>query len=195
MSFKITIERAPIGVEFEVGSIAEAIAILEQEDNNLRRIVSIGDELSGAGDTEQAANAGGAEPARRGRKPKDKSQPDPATAQAPAPLPIPAAPNMTENASGIPAALDRTTPAAAPPPPPPPPAPAAAPPSGILAGKVIANLDARKATTADDGKSLVEWLVKSGIVNAGSSYDESIAAIRLMADDKLAQVATALAVA
>lgn len=213
MTFKITIERAPIGVEFEVGSISEAIAILEQEDTNLRRVVSIGDSLSGASEQEQpeANGATGAEPAKRGRKPnKDKSQPDAANAQAPAPLPIPpgAAPPtvpadlVKQNAEaaaggGIPDYLKAAPAAAAPPPPPPPPAPAPvpAPPSGILAGKVIADLDKRKATTADEGKALVEWLAAYGLVNAGSSYDESVAAIRLMHDDKLGQVATALSVA
>jgi hypothetical protein len=60
MTFKITIERAPIGVEFEVGSIAEAISILEQEDTNLRRVVSIGDSLSGnGGEVEQGTDVGG----------------------------------------------------------------------------------------------------------------------------------------
>jgi hypothetical protein len=202
MTFKITIERAPIGVEFEVGSIAEAISILEQEDSNLRKVVSIGDSLAGepapvaTGETEGTTET---TKGKRGRPAKDKNQPDPATATAPPPLAIPGAPptapvdTAAVNANGMPAFLDRTG-AAAPPPPPPPPAAPVAPPSGILAGKVIAECD-RRATDEPNKKMLADWLVSYGLVNAGSSYDESIAALRLMPDDKLGQVAVALAVA
>jgi hypothetical protein len=126
MTFKITIERAPIGVEFEVGSIAEAISILEQEDTNLRRVVSIGDSLSGnGGEVEQGTDAGGTittEPTKGkpGRKAKSAAAPDPATAQAPPPMPIPgaAAPSLAPAPDGgIPPFLDRTASAAPPPPP------------------------------------------------------------------------------
>jgi hypothetical protein len=190
--FTITIQRNPISVAFEVGSLSEAIGVLEQEDSQIRKIGAIADDLVTPAAAETAGEGGETEAKKRGRKPKANT-PDPATAQAPAPAPTPADP--TPGPNGLPAFLDRTAQAAPPPPPPPPPAPPAAPPSGILAGKVIANLDQRKATTADGGKALAEWLVSYGLVNAGSSYDESIAALRLMPDDKLAQVATALSVA
>ena len=43
----------------------------------------------------------------------------------------------------------------------------------------------------------MEWLASPqiGLVNKGVSYDEAIAVVRLLADDKLAAVATALQVA
>lgn len=231
MTFKITITRAPLAVEFEVGSIAEGVAILEQEDTQIRKIGSIADTLSGGaapeGDGAQSeATSGGEQPAKRGRKPKN--QPDPAAASAPPPAPIPgqapppaapAAPVAPTGQDGPPAFLDRSNPnnvvtgngsaapvplaapptppaaSAPPPPPPPPPAPPVAPPSGILAGKVIANLDQRKATTLDNGQQLADWLAAYGVVNKGASYDEAVSVIRLMGDDKLGQVATALQVA
>jgi hypothetical protein len=151
-----------------------------------------------------------AETKKRSRPAKDKAAADPATAQAPAPVAIPAtpAPELAAQVQaaaaaggGIPPFLDRTAPAAppAPPaPPPPPPAPAApvAPPSGILAGKVIAELEKRKAGSEENAKMLVQWLAAPtiGLVVADSSFDDAIAAVRLMPDDKLSVAATALAV-
>lgn len=211
--FTITVERTPLRVAFEVGSLAEGIAILEEQDTQLRKIIATADDLNAGSvqtetiQTDDVKTEITAETTKRkpGRPAKDKSQPDPATANAPPPIAIPgvetAKPDLTPNANGIPAAFDRTAEVAAPPPPPPPaapplPPPAAAPPppSGILAGKVIENLNTRKAVSADGGKVLAEWLVAYNVVSTGASYDEAIAAVRLMPDDKLAQVATALEV-
>ncbi len=209
MTMNATFKRPSMALEMEFGSLKELAGYIQEEGTALATI--FGDDmelvvkaLSGGGEPEAASGGEAEQPAtkgRRGRPVKAANGPDPATAAAPAPLPIPpaaappTAPDTAPGANGIPAFLDRTAAPPAPPvaPPPPPPAPVT-PPSGILAGKVIANLDTRKATTADEGKSLVDWLAASGIVNAGSSYDESIAAIRLMGDDKLAGVAVALEV-
>jgi len=194
MTFKITVERLPLRVEFEVGSIAEAVGVLEQEDSQLRKIGSIADELNGNAPGQDVA-APEAPKKPRGRP--AKNTPDPATAVAPAPLPVPTAVEGLE----IPAALKRdannSAPAvAAPPPPPPaPPAPSIVPPSGILAGKIIADLDKRKAGSADDGAALVTWLASANVVQAGASYDEAVAVVRLMRDEHLAGIATALSVA
>lgn len=210
MTFKIIIQQMPISAEFEVGSLSEAVGILQEQESEIRKLGQIADDLNGTPEAPEATNAAGetAPPKRRGRPAKGA---DPATAQAPAPLPIPGATppppapaaDMTSTDGGIPPGLRRdpatnTAPAmVAPPlaPPPPPPAPAAAPPSGILAGKIIANLDARKAGVADGGKSLADWLASAGLVVAGSTYDEAINAIRLISDDKLATVAKTLEVA
>lgn len=216
MTFKIIIQQMPISAEFEVGSLSEAVGILQEQESEIRKLGQIADDLNGGpageGQGEAAPAPSGTEPA----KPRGRGRPakgaDPATAQAPAPLPIPgAAPpppapaaDMTSADGGIPPGLRRdpatnTAPAMVAPPlaPPPPPAPAAAapPPSGILAGKIIANLDARKAGAADGGKTLADWLAQAGLVVAGSPYDEAIAAIRLMGDDKLITIAGALKVA
>jgi hypothetical protein len=215
MTFKIIIQQMPISAEFEVGSLSEAVGILQEQESEIRKLGEIANDLNGGtsgqvGEQGEATNATGetAPKPKRGRPAKGA---DPATAQAPAPLPIPGAnppppapaADMTSTDGGIPPGLKRdpaTNPPpaiAAPPlaPPPPPPAPAAAPPSGILAGKIIANLDARKATTPDDGKSLADWLATAGLVVAGSTYDEAINAVRLIPDDKLATVAGLLQVA
>jgi hypothetical protein len=204
--FRITLERLPLRLDFEAGSVAEAVAILQEQDTQLRQIVAIADDMAGTTNeapTTEADKGANAEPARRGRKPK-ANQPDPSTAQAPppAPVPAPAAANLAIPADGgIPQFLQRTAetaPAAAAPPPPPPPAPPAppvAPPSGILAGKVIMNLDQRKAASVDGGKVLADWLAQCGLVQAGASYDEAIAVVRLQGDDKLAAIAGQLGVA
>lgn len=220
--FTITVERTPLRVAFEVDSLDVAINILADQDAQLRKIISTADELNdttglssgtASGGETLAIQTGGervdeakaedakTEAKKRGRPAKDKTQ-DPATANAPAPVAIPGVGvDLTPNANGIPAAFDRTataaTAAASPPPPPPPPAappPPPAPPSGILAGRVIENLNARNAGSADGGASLATWLAAYEVVAAGATYDEAIAAIRLMPDDKLARVATALEV-
>lgn len=216
--FRITLERLPLRLDFEAGSVAEAVAILQEQDTQLRQIVAIADDMAGTtteAPTTEADKGANAEPARRGRKPK-ANQPDPSTAQAPppAPIPAPATPPAAANlaipadlakqnaeaaANGtIPDYLRSQAPAAAAPPPPPPPAPPAppvAPPSGILAGKVIMNLDQRKAASVDGGKVLADWLAQCGLVQAGASYDEAIAVVRLQGDDKLAAIAGQLGIA
>ena len=202
MTFKIIIQQLPIATEFEVGSLGEAVSILQEQESQIRKLGEIAADLNDGG-TAVATEAGGeTAPAKRGRKPR--SQPDPSTAQAPPPAPVPpaAAPptapvDTTPNANGLPAFLDRTGQAAAAPPPPPPPAPPAppaAPPTGILAGKVIAELDRRKAGSVDSGKILVDWLVQAGLVQPGVSYEDATAALRMVSDERLATVAKALEV-
>jgi hypothetical protein len=212
MTLNVTFKRPSLEMAMEVGSLKELAGYIQEEGTQLSKI--FGDDLemvvrAVAGDTALASGTVGeagpeivdtTKPKPRGRPAKDKSQPDPSTANAPAPLPIPPAPELAaQNAAAaatgdIPEYLKRPAADAPPPPPPPPPAPPVAPPSGILAGKVIGALDAR--ATNDEAKvTLAKWLSDYRLVNPGSSYDESIAAVRLMPDDKLAQVATALAVA
>jgi hypothetical protein len=215
MSLNVTFRRASIEAAMEFGSLKELAGYVGEECVLLTKI--FGDDMeivvkglsdgtaiaSGTVETETAAE--GTTGKKRGRPAKGA---DPATAAAPPPAPIPGAtpsapaapaPDLVaQNAAaggGIPDYLK----AAAPPAPPaPPPAPAAPvlPPSGILAGKVIAALDARAAN--DDAKTqLVAWLASPhfSLVTANATYDEAVAAIRLMPDDKLGSVATGLAVA
>jgi hypothetical protein len=204
MTFKIIVERMPLRVEFEVGSLSEAVAALQEEDTQIRRIGSIADELNGttaiSSGTVAEGEQGQGETPRRGRRSnKDKSTgPDPATASAPAPLPVPGeTPPVTPTAANepdIPPSLDRRAPPPPPAPPAPPPAPVV-PPSGILAGKVIANLDGRKEKSADGGAALVTWLAGAGVCQDGVSYDEAVAVVRLMKDEQLGGIATALQIA
>lgn len=206
-----TFKRASVEAAIEFGSLEELAGFIGEKNVLLTKLFGedmeivvkgLADVTSIAtGTVENAETEQGTETTtRRGRKPKDKNQPDPAAAAAPPPAPIPgAAPDTTPGANGIPAFLDRTNPpapAAPPAPPPPPPAAPVAPPSGILAGKVIAALDARAAN--DDLKAqLVAWLAGPtlALVQPGSSYVEAVDAIRLMSDDKLAAAATGLQIA
>lgn len=209
MTMTFTFARAPLSISFEVGSLAEGIAALQEQETALRTIITMADSLNTAPASataeEQTGDAAKDKPAGRGRgrpSTKDKNQPDPSTAQAPAPMPVgetvpPTAPvDTTPNANGVPAFLDRQS---APPPPvpsappPPPPAPVI-PPSGILAGKIIADLD-KRATDDANKKALADWIAAHQIVKAGATYDDAIGAIRLMADDKLAQLASGLGIA
>jgi hypothetical protein len=158
MTFRFTISRPPLSVDFEAGSAGEGVAILSE---NLAKLVEAFkavpsdalDEPAAAPAPEQPTNAAAEPPKGRGRGRPAKNQPDPATAAAPAPAPIPgpaapaqgiqppafvapAAPrapvDTSEAPSGMPKFLDRTTqppaPAPAAPPAPPPAAPVAPPP-------------------------------------------------------------------
>lgn len=199
MSLNVVFRRASIEAAMEFGSLRELAGYVGEECVLLTKIfgddmeivvkgLSDGTALSTgtveAGGEQSSEAAAGEAPKGRGR-PK-KTQPDPSTAQAPPPAAIPGAPvDTTPNANGMPAFLDRAAT----------PVPAVVPPSGILAGKVIADLD-RRGTDDTTKAALVNWLASPGLalVMPAASYDEAISAIRLMPDDKLAAVATQLAV-
>lgn len=218
MSLNVKFRRASVEAEMEFGSLSELAGFIGEQSATLSML--FGDDMEavvknlatsttaiGTGTVETAETGTEAGSGRRGRKTKDKNQPDPATASAPPPAPIPAVPApelaaqvaSAANGGGIPPFLDRTAAPPAPPAPPPaPPAPPApvTPPSGVLAGKVIAALDAR---AADDSvkAQLVGWLASPGLglVQPTATYAEAIDAIRLMSDDKLAPAAMGLQIA
>ncbi len=186
MTFRLTVNLDPVSIEFEAGSIGEAVAILTAEESKFAEIAGFGEKI-----TEPAAET--PDKPKRGRKPKV----DPSTASAPPPAPIPApapaaAPLGAELPNGIPEGLARTAPQPVPTPQPvPPPAPPAV---GELAAKVVANLNTRKAASMDAGAGLVAWLAQSGAVANGATYDEAIAVLSFMKDDQLKNVAQALGV-
>lgn len=201
--FHITIGRPHMTCGFDVGSIDEAIGMLEEKRESALRFIALGKEFEAAEANEAAeaaeptiatdapAAAPPAEPAKkRGRPAKE------AVAPAPVPVPTAAAPVPPAPApidTTLPDFLDRT--AAPPPPPAPPPMPVA--PSGVLAGKIIAALEVRKAGAPDGGQGLSDWLADprtGGFVTKGATYDQAIAALRMVPDDKLAQVAASLSV-
>lgn len=210
MGFTITVNLnpAPIGVEFEAGSIAEARAILTQEKNALQGIVNDFTDMTApaaAPATEQPGTAG-----KRIRRTREQIAADEAAALAapkaiaPAPLPVPGAPiDATETKPGIPAFLDR----AAPPPPPafvapppiaptapaapPPPTPVATAPSDIGRGapEIIAELKRRAETAADKGQALADWLADWGLLSKGATFGEALAVLPFSKNAKLAGVA------
>ncbi|WP_448043749.1 hypothetical protein [Bradyrhizobium liaoningense] len=215
MSLNVTFKRASIEAAAEFGSLNELAGYIGEQSTLLTKLFGEDMEIVVKGLTDTTAIAtdtetgetGTAASKKRGRP--AKNQPDPSTATAPPPAPIPGATPTAPAAvpadlaaqvaganGGIPAFLDRTAapvpPAAPPAPPPPPPAPVV-PPSGLLAGKVIAALDAR---AADDSVkvALVNWLASPGLglVQPNATYPEAIDAIRLMSDDKLANAAVGL---
>lgn len=201
--FKITLARPPAAAEFEVGSIAEAVGILQQEESALVNLFRIADGLSGGGGASEeqgeevsAPGTAAAPEAPKTRKPRAPK----ADAVAPAPIPVPSAappsppaPNLTLPADGgIPAFLDRSggAPAGAPPPPPLlPAAPALVPTppvSGPVTAKVVAELQRRAAASADGGKGLVTWLAApgNGYVVAQASFAEAIEVLHQLGDAK-----------
>lgn len=153
---------------------------------------------------------------RKGQDPATASAPAPIAVPSAAPAaptpptpPVASAPELAaqvataaENGT-IPAFLNRAetpapaAPAAAAPPPPlmpsaPPVAPAApTPPTGVLAPKVIAELQ-RRAVDAGSKRALADWLGQCGITVPGANYDEAMAVLPFVADDKLTNVAAGL---
>lgn len=210
MTFTVKIALQPFEVAFEAGSIAEAVAILTEPDNELSKLAALANGTATDDGDEQPETAPTAEkpaPAKRGRKPKAAPE-----AVAPPPMPVPdAAPPMSVTAPApvatapavdagpIPAFLDRSQGALAPPPAVPAPvaapAPAAPPPVGVLAPKVVAELNRRKEGQPDGGAGLIAWLAGAGLVVPSATWDEAILCIQFLDDAKLGPVAGGLGVA
>lgn len=193
MTFTIKIALQPFEVSFEAGSVAEAVSILTEPDNELSKLAALatgaggGEEDQGTAATDAAAAP---EKGKRGRKPRAVPE-----AVAPPPIPVPGAPPPVPAApidTGIPPFLDRTGTAVAPPPAPVAPPPVVAPPVGVLAGKVVAELKKRGEGAPDAGKGLVDWLASAGMVVPGASFQEAIDCVSFLSDEKLAPVANAL---
>lgn len=170
-----------IETEFETGSISEAHGIFSDSATMLGQM--FGAEVMGsasalAGSVGEAGEVSGA-PAveERRRRGPNKSKVE---AIAPAPLPIPDAPPIAP-------AMPPVPPLAAP--------VAVAPPSGVLAGKIIAELERRATGAPDGGQALADWLATSGITVKGATYAEAVDCLRLISDEKLGPVAQALSVA
>lgn len=211
MPFTVKLMRNPIGVEFEVGSVSEALGILQDNKEKFLELLAFSNDLGGGDETvtttltptsgETAADA-----PKRGRG-KGKAA---AEAVAPAPIavpgaaappapPAPAAPvDATPNANGIPAFLDRTAAAAPPPPPLLPAAPPVVPeaPKFVLGNKIADDLQKRLDGSADKGAALQTWLMPhvTAFALPGASIDEVIAVIRFTADDKVAHLAAPLGI-
>jgi hypothetical protein len=197
MSFRIIVKQNPGQVEFEVGSVEEAIGILQDKNTSLTNLMTEFSKLPAEG-----AQGGGESPAieRKPRKPRNANQPDSTSAQAPAPIPPPApgaaAPPPSDGLK-IPPFLDRNAQQPAPLAPPAPPAPAPTPapaPVVKLSDKVIANLKTRAEASPDKGAALAQWLVDSKIVVAGATFVEACAVLQFSKDEQLTPIAAALGV-
>lgn len=177
-----------IEVEFETDSIAEAHGIYQDSSSALGEMFCP-EIMKSASDLALSVGGAGDAPKepKRGRGP-NKPKPE---AIAPAPLAIPGveAPPTAPVADplDIPEAPRRL--------PPIPPATPAPPPTGILAGKITAELDSRAGKSADGGQALADWLATSGITVKGATYAEAVTVLRLQADEKLGPIAQALGVA
>lgn len=198
MTFTVKIALQPFEVAFEAGSIAEAVAILTEPDNELSKLAAL---ASGTGSEETGQGgevATAAAPAKKERKKRGAA----VEAVAPPPIPVPdaappAPPVPAPVDTGIPAFLDRTGTATAVAPPPPmvaPPAPVApaSPPVGVLAAKVAAELKRRGEGAADQGAGLVGWLAGAGLCVPGATFQEAVECVLFLSDEKLGPVATAL---
>lgn len=216
MDFKWTLSRPGIELEFETGSIREAIGILEQDGSQISEVFGFTMGVPAA--------APAAEPEPKTRKSRKGA--DPATAVAPDPLPVPseAAPvppllvapvapttaTLPPNAftghpgvpapalvipadGGIPPFLQREAAPALAALPSPPLAPTP-PPVGVLGPKVVAALDIHKLGKADGGQALADWLATAGLTIKGASYDDACRVVLMTSDEKLKGVAERLGV-
>ena len=207
MTFKITISRQPFAVEFETGSVSEAIGVFQAEESEFAKLFDLKFGAPSEGEAEGASEGtspalatgtvqtGETAPTKRGRGPRTKDR-----VEAPAPIAIPEAPPTAPVApidDGIPEAL-RRAPAMAPPPPSAPaapPAPPAPPPSGVLAGKIAAHMDAKLVTHPEGAQAWADWLAVCGITIKGATYAEAVDVLRLQGDEKLGPIAAQLGVA
>lgn len=200
MTFNVKIVMQPFEVSFEAGSIAEAVSILSDPENEIAKLAALATDTSE--EAPETSSEPAAEPKKRGRKAKAAVE-----AVAPAPIPVPSAPaapvDTTPGASGIPAFLDRTAQAPAPvavaPPPPVAPAPVVAapaapppPPVGVLGPKVIAELNRRKEGQPDGGAGLIAWVASAGLIVPSATWDEMTACLQFLDDAKLGPVAAGL---
>jgi hypothetical protein len=205
MTFRITVKQNPLEIEFEAGSLGEAVSILQAEDTAIRAMMALAPQLAGttaAAEMPAAIETAPAETAKKRGRPAKEAPP---VANAPPPAPVPATPPAppTLPADGsIPPFLQRTADApapVAPPPPAPPPAPpapvAVMPPALSLAPKVIAELKRRATGSADQGAGLLAWLYTTGLVVKGATWDESMAVLQFTDDGRIKATADALSVA
>lgn len=195
--FKWTLTRPGISLEFETGSVKEAIGLLEAEGTSISEV--FGFALPAAREAGEAAaeiikEEQATKPRGRPRKPAPE-----ATAPDPLPVPVqevapplvptalpPVSPiDTTPNANGIPAFLDRTQQVAPPPIPAAAPPPPSLPPVGVLGPKLVAALDAHKAKGNDGGQALADWLAAAGLTIKGKSYDDATRALLMISDEKI----------
>jgi hypothetical protein len=194
VTFTVKIALQPFEVAFEAGSIAEAVAILTEPDNELSKLAALanGTATEDAAEDGETPTAADAPKAKRGRKSKQTAE-----AVAPPPMPVPDAVPPAPPVVAAPAPVAPPPPVVTAPPPPAPvaPAPAAATPPGVLAPKVVAELNRRKEGQPDNGAGLIAWLAGAGLVVPTATWDEALLCIQFLDDAKLGPVAHGLQIA
>lgn len=204
---KVTFKRQSMEAETEFGSLAELAGAIQDQGAALIQmfgadmetiVLNLGGSTAAPAETE----AQGEQTDKKERKPRGPNKPRQEVAPPAAPAPIPVGPDMTPNANGIPAALDRTNPAAvvhAPPAPPKPPAPPTppVPPAGVLAAKIIPFMEGIATGTPGADQQWLDWLASPGVelVVQGATFAEAMKCLRMLSDDKLKPVADALGIA
>lgn len=216
MDFKWKLSRPGIELEFETGSISEAIGMLEEEGTKISEVFgfTMGAARGGA-EAEKAPETATPPKERKQRAAKEAVAPPPlavpstAAALTPPTPPTPPSATLPPNTlmaipedGGIPPGLKRDAnnqaPALSSPPLaplPPPPSTPTPPPVGVLGPKVVAALDALAKGKEDGGAALSDWLHASGLTQKGAAYDDACRAVLMMNDEKLKAVAEALKVA
>lgn len=206
MDFKWTLSRPGISLEFETGSVKEAIGLLEQEGTAIQDVFGLTMGHAHAAAQEVAGEvATGAEPPKT-RKPRGSNKTAP-EAVAPEPLPVPSqeaplapplptpaatplpANELALNANGVPAFLDASNRA------PPLPVAPTPPPVGVLGPKMVAVLDEKAKGAVDGGQALADWLAQCGLTIKGKTFAEACRAVLMISDEKLKPAADILGVA
>lgn len=212
MDFKWTLSRPGIALEFETGSIAEAVGLMQEEGSKISEVFgfTMGGANQGVVGTGEPTGEPSGEPTGepsgepvKTRKPRASK----VEAVAPPPLPVPAVPvsaaaptvptpsttaatlppnELAPNSNGIPAFLDATLPA--------PPVAPAPPPVGVLGPKVVAKLEQHREGKADGGQALADWLAAAGLTIPGKTFDEAVRVVLMTSDEKLRGVAEAFGV-
>lgn len=196
---KVTFKRPSMDAETEFGSLAELAGAIQDQGAALIQMFGADMETivlnlsTGTVETEVQ----GEQTDKKERKPRGPNKPRQEVTPPTAPAPIPVGPDMTPNANGIPAALDRTN--QAPPAPPKPPAPPTppVPPAGVLAAKIIPFMEGIATGTPGAEQQWLDWLSSPGveIVVQGATFAEAMKCLRMLSDDKLKPVADALGIA
>lgn len=196
MTYKVRVRPRDVEIEFETGSIKEAVGILQDESNAIGELFAAAPWAQSG--TEGQAPAPAATPPKT-RKPRNA--PDPASASAPPPLPVTAPPAPPPAPPMPPSAAPPTAPAA----PPAPPVPEGIPPflkreapavvGGRLGPLVKAELDKRATDDAAKGQ-IVAWLVQSGVLlgTPVPTWNEATAVLTVATDKELESVAGALGI-
>lgn len=199
MTYKVRVRPRDVEIEFETGSISEAVGILQDEANAIGELFAAAPWATSGQEQGTSAPPPVATPAKPGRKPRNA--PDPASASAPPPLPVTAppapaappappmppsmAPPTAPDDTSIPPFLRR--PDAAPP----------APPvvGGRLGPLVKSELDKRATDDAAKGQ-IVAWLVQSGVLlgTPVPTWNEATAVLTVATDKELESVAGALGI-
>jgi hypothetical protein len=197
MTMEVKIIQHPFEVTFPVGSISEALGAIEAEATELTKLFGLTFAPQSAGIASENGAAPTTEKKKPGRPPKNIEAPAPINppVNSADPLAIPQDLARTANPTTPIGPPLTVAPPALPVPPAPPPPPPAPPTGGVLAGKIIASLDAR-ATDDAARQMLADWLATANVnVIKGATYAEACSVLRMQSDEKLSPLLAPLGLA